>query len=132
MAMFSIDLSKAQNVNLTVNQIDEDQWIVDIGTVDSAAVFTLSTQQVVQLGLIDLSDDFIDYRTAAYDYLLGIVEQDEQNYVEYYSDVELNMKDLYGQDFDMEEFGSELDAATKDLKSYLRVKLIGCDLKNKL
>ncbi len=123
MAMFSIDLSKAQNVNLTVNQIDEDQWIVDIGTVDSAAVFTLSTQQVVQLGLITLSDDFIDYRTAAYDYLLGIVEQDEQNYVEYYSDVEFNMKDLYGQDFDMEEFGSELDAATKDLKAYLRNKL---------
>ncbi len=123
MAMFSIDLSKAQNVNLTVNQIDEDQWIVDIGTVDSAAVFTLSTQQVVQLGLITLSDDFIDYRTAAYDYLLGIVEQDEQNYVEYYSDVEFNMKDLYGQEFDMEEFGSELDAATKDLKAYLRNKL---------
>ncbi len=123
MAMFSIDLSKAQNVNLTVNQIDEDQWIVDIGTVDSAAVFTLSTQQVVQLGLITLSDDFIDYRTAAYDYLLGVVEQDEMNYVEYYSDVEFNMKDLYGQEFDMEEFGSELDAATKDLKAYLRNKL---------
>jgi hypothetical protein len=124
MANFSVDFSQSQNVNLSVFQVEEDQWILDIGTPASAAVIRLSTQQVQDLGLIPVIDvEEFDYENAAWEYLLGVIEQDEMNYVEYYSDVTYNLKDQYGGDFDMEAFGQFLDRATQDLKSLIVSKL---------
>ena len=125
MANFSVDFSQSNDVNMSIFQVDEDQWIVDIGTSSSAAVIRLSTEQVERLGLIPViaPEDIYDYQAAAWEYLLGVIEQDEMNYVEYYSDVAYNLKDQYGQDFDMEEFGNCLDAATKDLKALVLSKL---------
>lgn len=123
MAMFSIDLSKSRDVNLTVNQIDEDEWIVDIGSPSAGAVLTLNTQQVVNLGLISpVEDDPFDYNDAAWQYLLGVIEADENFYTQSYHQVVISMEDLYGADFDMDKFADALDDATKELKSYIRGK----------
>lgn len=123
MANFSVDFSQSNDVNMSIFQVDEDQWIVDIGTPSSAAVIRLSTEQVERLGLIPEVIDEIDYENAAWEYLLGVIEQDEMNYVEYYSDVTYNLKDQYGESFDMETFGRSLDRATQDLKSLIVSKL---------
>jgi hypothetical protein len=124
MAVFTADLTNlvADQVNKSIHQVDEDTWIVDLGSQEDAVVLTLTTAQAVKLGF--LSDlDFTDYQEAAWDYLLSVIEQDEMNYVEYYTSVQESMIDLYGDDFDMEAFGSELNQATKELKGYLRSRI---------
>lgn len=123
MAVFTADLSKfnTDEVNKSIHQVNEDTWIVDLGTSEDAVVLTLTTAQAVRLGLLNNDPvEVISYVAAARDYLLGVIEQDEMNYMEYYPSVKENMLDLYGEDFDMESFGSELDKATKELKQYLR------------
>lgn len=126
MAVFSADLTNlvTDEVNKSIIQLDEDTWLVDIGGPEAAAVLTVTTAQAIKLGFLEsqgLSDT--DYEEAAWDYLLGVIEQDEMNYIEYRSDVQDSMIDLYGEDFDMEAFGNELDKATKELKSYLRNRI---------
>lgn len=121
MATFSIDFSESENVNLTVTQMAEDLWMVDIGGAQDAAVILLSTNQVYRLGLIsEVDEDEIDYVEAAWDYLLSVIEQDEINFSEYYARMNDDFVDLYGPDFNMPVFCNQLDIATEQLKSYLR------------
>lgn len=123
MAVFSADLTNlaTDEVNKSIIQLDEDTWLVDIGGSESAAVLTVTTAQATKLGFLGLGDN--DYEKAAWNYLLGVIEQDEMNYAEYWFDVQDSMIDLYGEDFNMEAFGDELDKATKELKSYLRNRI---------
>ena len=126
MAVFSADLTNlvTDEVNKSIIQLDEDTWLVDIGGPEAAAVLTVTTAQAIKLGFLEsqgLSDT--DYEEAAWDYLLGVIEQDEMNYAEYRFDVQDSMIDLYGEDFDIEVFSNELDKATKELKSYLRNRI---------
>lgn len=126
MAVFSADLTNllTDEVNKSIIQLDEDTWLVDIGGQEAAAVLTVTTAQAIKLGFLypqPLNE--ADYEEAAWDYLLGVIEQEEMNYVEYYSSVQDSMIDLYGDNFDMEDFGKELDKATKELKEYLRNRI---------
>lgn len=126
MAVFSADLTNlvTDEVNKSIIQLDEDTWLVDIGGPEAAAVLTVTTAQAIKLGFLEsqgLNDT--DYEEAAWDYLLGVIEQDEMNYAEYRFDVQDSMIDLYGEDFDIEVFSNELDKATKELKSYLRNRI---------
>lgn len=122
MAVFSADLTNlvTDEVNKSIIQLDEDTWLVDIGGPEAAAVLTLTTAQAIKLGFLETEDlDEVDYEECAWDYLLGIVEQDEFNYSEYQSDIQESLIDRYGGDFDMDTFSNQLDKATKELKEYI-------------